>query len=300
MGAYVKNQHHVPRFYLKSFADVDGYLCAMRRGVGGLGAVFRSKPEGVCSENYLYEVKRQASDCEEKFIAGGVIEGNLSRIENRMAENYRELLGYLSNGELPGGDECSQLITQLACLIAFFVCRNPQWLGEMRDDASSVAAELVASGFLSEAVASNMAEEGYGGELDAIVELAIMDTALFRVYEGTPLHSMITMMLGMDCRFLVAPEECEFVTASFPVYAAWENEDAHDPASIYFPLSSRYAVVLRLKAENERLVSIAHVDKEAVDSLNCTLMNGNGVWDTLLASEPCTLETLALRYRPVG
>lgn len=52
----VKNQHYVPRFYLKSFTDGTGFLSAVRRDTGGLNSVFRTKPENVCAENYLYEV----------------------------------------------------------------------------------------------------------------------------------------------------------------------------------------------------------------------------------------------------
>ena len=53
----VKNQHYVPRFYLRSFTDELGYLSAARRDAGGLKPVFRTKPENVCAENYLYEVR---------------------------------------------------------------------------------------------------------------------------------------------------------------------------------------------------------------------------------------------------
>lgn len=55
----VKNQHYVPRFYLRSFTDDSGYLSAVRRDASGLKPVFRTKPENVCAENYLYEVKRR-------------------------------------------------------------------------------------------------------------------------------------------------------------------------------------------------------------------------------------------------
>lgn len=46
----VKNQHYVPRFYLKSFTDDSGYLSVVRRDAGGLKPVFRTRPENVCAE----------------------------------------------------------------------------------------------------------------------------------------------------------------------------------------------------------------------------------------------------------
>lgn len=57
----VKNQHYVPRFYLRSFADDSGYLSVVRRDAGGLKPIFLTKPENVCAENYLYEVRRRVS-----------------------------------------------------------------------------------------------------------------------------------------------------------------------------------------------------------------------------------------------
>lgn len=64
----VKNQHYVPRFYLKSFTDDAGYLSVVRRDAGGLKPVFRTKPENVCAENYLYEVRRRQALGEDGFV----------------------------------------------------------------------------------------------------------------------------------------------------------------------------------------------------------------------------------------
>lgn len=64
----VKNQHYVPRFYLRSFTDDSGYLSAVRRDASGLKPVFRTKPENVCAENYLYEVRRREALGEDGFV----------------------------------------------------------------------------------------------------------------------------------------------------------------------------------------------------------------------------------------
>ena len=57
----VRNQHYVPRFYLRSFTDDSGYLSVVRRDADGLKPVFRTRPENVCAENYPYEVRRRVS-----------------------------------------------------------------------------------------------------------------------------------------------------------------------------------------------------------------------------------------------
>lgn len=84
----VKNQHYVPRFYLRSFTDDSGYLSVVRRDAGVLKPVLRPKPENVCAENYLYEVKRRENVGGDDFIEKGVIEVALGKIENDLAPAY--------------------------------------------------------------------------------------------------------------------------------------------------------------------------------------------------------------------
>lgn len=96
----VRNQHYVPRFYLRSFTDDSGYLSVVRRDADGLKPVFRTRPENVCAENYLYEVRRRVSQGDDGFVGKGVIEDALGKIENNLAPTYRLLLSYLDSGKL--------------------------------------------------------------------------------------------------------------------------------------------------------------------------------------------------------
>ena len=292
----VKMQHYVPRFYLNSFTD-GKFLYAVRRDDGGLGSVFKTQPMRVCAERYSYEVKARAAGRDGAYIEKGSVERNLGKIENRLAPVYRKVLGCLDCRSFSGGMECAELITEMCCLIASFLVRNPGWLESVRGNASLRTEELLADGFLTEGDARQMAEEGFADEFEAFVELAYLDTALFKTDEGSPLQALITLLLGMDCLFLVAPDGAEFITASLPAYAAWADERDHDLVGVYFPLSPRYAVVLRCKADSERLVSISHASKELVDSFNRCLMNGNGAWEFLIAKDGTVLEGLLASYR---
>lgn len=292
----VKMQHYVPRFYLNSFTD-GKFLYAVRRDNDDLGNIFKTQPMGICAERYLYEVRARAAGREDAYIEKGCAEKRLGNIESRLAPVYRRILECLDGGSFPGGPECVDLITEMCCLIASFIVRNPGWLEGVRGNASLRAEELLADGFLTEDDVRQMAEEGFAGEFEAFVELAYLDTALFKTDEGSPLQALIGLLLGMDCLFLVAPDDAEFITASLPVYAAWADERDHDPAGVYFPLSPRYAVVLRRKADSERLVSISHASKELVDSFNRCIMNGNGAWDALIARDRAVLEELLGSYR---
>lgn len=294
----VKNQHYVPRFYLKSFTDDLGYLSVVRRDAGGLKPAFRSKPENVCAEKYLYEVKRRVSQGNDGFIEKGVIEDALGKIENNLAPTYRSLLSCLDSGKLPKGEECVALISRLAFLLASLISRHPKWLSKVRGDAGAHSVELLSSAFFSDTDISQMDLAGYRNEFEAIVELACLDTALFRFDKGAPMYDLLVLLLDMDCLFYIAPEGSEFITSSLPVHAEWKDESDENPCGVYFPLSPRYAVVFRQRLEEERCVSISHLADYAVDSFNRVLMNGDRLWEFLIANDRLYLERLIGQYQP--
>lgn len=294
----VKNQHYVPRFYLRSFTDDSGYLSVVRRDAGGLKPVFRTKPENVCAENYLYEVKRRVSNGDDGFIEKGVIEDALGKIENNLAPAYRTLLSCLDSGKLPKGEECVALISRLAFLLASLIARRPKWLSRVRGNAGAHSVELLSNAFFSDKDISQMDLAGYGNEFEAIVELACLDTALFRFDKGAPMYDLLVLLLDMDCLFYIAPEGSEFITSSLPVHAEWKDESDESPCGIYFPLSPRHAVVFRQRLEEDRYVSITRMAAIEVDSFNRILMNGDGLWEFLIAKDRLYLERLIGQYQP--
>lgn len=294
----VKNQHYVPRFYLRSFTDDSGYLSVVRRDAGGLKPVFRTKPENVCAENYLYEVKRRVSNGDDGFIEKGVIEDALGKIENNLAPAYRTLLSCLDSGKLPKGEECVALISRLAFLLASLIARSPKWLSRVRGNAGAHSVELLSNAFFSDKDISQMDLAGYGNEFEPIVELACLDTALFRFDKGAPMYDLLVLLLDMDCLFYIAPEGSEFITSSLPVHAEWKDESDESPCGIYFPLSPRHAVVFRQRLEEDRYVSITRMAAIEVDSFNRILMNGDGLWEFLIAKDRLYLERLIGQYQP--
>ncbi len=298
--ANVKNQHYVPRFYLKSFVDDRGYLNVVRRNPIELGKVFRTKPEGVCSKNYLYEVKRRVSRDEDRFIERGATETKLGKVEDQLADAYHLLLECLDREVLPEGEECGDLYLKLLILISNFIVRNPKWLDDVRANADVHAADLERNCFLSDDDVAAMDLNGCSGELGALVELAYLDTVLFQYYEGTPLYSLIEMLLGMDCCFYKALVGANFITASFPVCASWEDESDTNPSAIYFPLSPNYAVEFRRKFGDGPFMSLGWLGGAQVGFLNRMLMNGNCAWDSLIARDRACLESLVKDYLPGG
>lgn len=181
-------------------------------------------------------------------------------------------------------------------LLAFLIVRNPKWLNEVRGNAGARSAELFSSGFFSDEDILQMDLAGYEDEFEAIVELAYLDTALFRLDKGAPMYDLLVLLLDMDCLFYIAPEGSEFVTTSLPVHVEWKDESDESPCGIYFPLSPRHAVVFRQRLEEDRYVSITHLAAVEVDSFNRILMNGDGLWEFLIARDRSKLDRLIEEY----
>lgn len=110
------------------------------------------------------------------------------------------------------------------------------------------------------------------------------------------MYDLLVLLLDVDCLFYIAPEGSEFITSSLPVHAEWKDESDENPCGIYFPLNPRHAVVFRQRLEEDRCVSITRLAAVEVDSFNRTLMNGDGLWEFLIARARSKLERLIEEY----
>lgn len=290
----VKKQRYVPQFYLRSFTDKDGFLYAARRSPDGLGPVFQARPDGICAKRYLYEVKRRVSKSEEPFIKKGTAEHVLGKNEEIVASKYELLLSCLDVREFPNRDVTCEILDHLIYFISMLIVRNPVYLNGERDNADDFANQLKASGFLAEEDQTALKADGFEGEFNSIVEFVLQGIVLFNLTDDTPLHSLVSLMRGMDCCFCVAPDGSEFITSSYPVFAEWADRKDDDPYSIYFPLSPRYGAVFKRKTDGERLVSISPIVSSMVDTLNDALINGNDAWDCLISRDRECLDAITV------
>ena len=84
-----KNQHYVPRFYLRNFADKNGYLWAYDTQNDCIKKV---KPESICSEKYLYETKfENASEQAGKYVIPNDIEKIFSKYEYEFSRLIKKI-----------------------------------------------------------------------------------------------------------------------------------------------------------------------------------------------------------------
>jgi len=85
----VKQQHYVPRCYLKNFANSNEQIWAYDKSTD---KVFLSKIEGVASEKFFYDSERLDKAAGQKQF----IEKALSLLEGQAGTVFPELLGKLS------------------------------------------------------------------------------------------------------------------------------------------------------------------------------------------------------------
>ena len=284
----VKNQHYIPRFYLKNFAASDSMLSVIRIENGKPGSVFRCKPDGICSEKYLHEVKSRS---ESTYFQEGAIEDMLSQVESRLAPKYEELLGCLDDGELIGTARLVELIDCLIAFIASLVVRHPKWLGPERKKASTLIPFLFEKETLTVSDLETLEVMGLKDDLPAIVEMAIMDAALFSTDERAPLMQIVDILKPMNVKFFAAPDNCEFIATSFLLHAEWMSTSDADPVAVYFPLSSQFAVAFR-SCEPTGGKLVWPLIAEQVDSLNRCLVGGSDLNDLVFGTNGSYLASI--------
>lgn len=100
-GRMTRNQHWIPQFYLRSFADEFGMLHVFRKDNS---AYFKTGTDNLCAKRDLYEIKHvdAVNDGDGKFYAQNFIENRLSEFEGRVGPLYRQFLSCCDCGELKG------------------------------------------------------------------------------------------------------------------------------------------------------------------------------------------------------
>ena len=84
-----KNQHYVPRFYLRNFTAGDGYLWVYDIQNKRIKEV---TPESICAEKYLYETQfEHANEKMGKFVVPNEIENIFSRYEGQFSNLIKRI-----------------------------------------------------------------------------------------------------------------------------------------------------------------------------------------------------------------
>jgi len=288
-----KRQHFVPRFYLRHFTNTKGKLQAYRIDTD---SYFVAAPEGVCAENYLYEVKRlgfDEVDGNPEFLHN-YIESRLSDLESELAPQYNQLISCCERHDFES-DAFDEGRLAACALATNLMVRHPRFLEDDRLDASKLTKTFLATNKLTEDVWRMVLKIAIGGDdPDALSEVAIMKALLFSEYPEVPSSRIYGAFTNKRITIVQAPVGMDFITTSMPFDFGGIDEDAYDFRVAYMPLSSKYAAFFTIYEHSSRFVEASM--EEAV-RCNTAILSHNSFWNTAMTGAKGSLEIAVRRWK---
>jgi hypothetical protein len=274
--ASTKTQHFIPRFYLRYFTNADGKLMAYRRNSDSF---FPAKPENVCAQNYLYEVRQNGFE-KNPPVLHNYIEDQLAGAEGRLSILYGKLIACCDDRTFQGKAFLDGRLS--ACILAAnLLVRHPLILGDERKKAGVIAGRVIAQGGITEQEQKELERVGLENDLEGVAEIAIMQASLFSDDSELPFHRIYNVLADKKMSIVEAPVGMGFITTCMPIDFVGTNEDNYEFTEAFMPLSSKYAAHFtdNATAPDIRKASI----KEAV-RYNTALLVRGALWSTAMAA----------------
>jgi hypothetical protein len=239
-----QNQHFIPRWWLKAFADAKGNIWALREGRVQIAAA-----GDIMSEDWIYTL------FDAWWRPSDVIEDNLSKIEGMASRLFRDTE---ANGPT-GQEDWSALLW----FIALTACRHPRAMSrgselsrelslflqdvrQYQDTASFGAAYQAKFGAAPETemypILSQMPQEAIEGTILYILGLQPYDPQLPQTDALLATDDVAAAIEQMDCRLLEAPADAFFVLGDRP----FPTKDLSH--GFIIPLSKSLALEARARA----------------------------------------------------
>lgn len=267
-----QNQHYIPRWWLKAFADAKGNIWALR------GNVVRVCAAGdIMSDDWIYTL------FDAWWRPSDTLEDGLSQIEGIASTLFRDIE---ANG--PTGDEDW---SALLWFIALTTCRHPRamkrgnelskelgiFLNDVKQhrDAESFALAY-ASRFGAQppadmySILSQLHQDTIEGTILHLLELQPYDPSLPQTDALFATDNVAAAIEHMDCRLLKAPVGNNFVLGDHPFPATDLSAGFTIPLSKRLALeakprtgatvlrASAVATLAEIAASNDKQVSMAH------------------------------------------
>ncbi len=264
-----KKQHYVPRFYLERFVDEQGgvHVYDFKQN-----KFYKTKPEGICCQNCLYEVEWNGSErVYGKYMLPNHLEDIFSRYENEFSRFLRKMDRICRSDQNPDALICSTEDKNILYrLVVNFFIRTPQVMDALSvNEIPKELEEVEWIGALHEALDLM----GMGG-WDSIVKMAVKKAYMTEEYGGGPVYDLINEIGNLNFTFYRAQEGC-FITSDQPVFI---GVDKHiltgDKQCLYFALSPKVIVLFgdyeESKHKKNRMVIIRD---SFVDDFNMITVN---------------------------
>jgi hypothetical protein len=267
-----QNQHFIPRWWLKAFADAKGNIWALR------GDVVRVAAAGdIMSGDWIYTL------FDPWWRPSDALEDGLSKIEGVASRLFRNI-----EKHGPAGDEDW---SALLWFIALTVCRHPRAMNrgselskelgvflkdvrQHKDAASFASAFAICFGPQPPEdmypILSQLPQETIEGTILQLLELHSYDPSLPQTDTLLATDEVAAAIESMDCRLLKAPHGANFVLGDRPFPARDLSKGFTIPLSKTLALDARprtgatilrtsaIATLLEVSASNDSQASMAH------------------------------------------
>lgn len=289
-----RNQHYLPKFYLKHFAMPNGRLWCYRRNAKR----FMSNIDDICCQRDLHETKSSNPHRPNDFVNQNHIENALSEKETRIASDYEFLLECCACRDFsnPHFQKSLDTISQLP---GFFIERQPYSIENYRKASKELAENFTIQGSLSEKDLLLCKKQGYENELPAMVHHFIMqETIINSDAEILPVHRFSKALRALSFYVIEAPPATQFISCSCPLYLILETSDYTKIHRALFPLSSKYCALFIKEKKSRQGLSMATYNRVA--AINQQLLLNAPLWTTAFSRNELPLAKAQTFYELAG
>lgn len=266
-----KKEHFVPQFYLKNFANTNGFLGIYDCNTSKFKEI---QPNNICYENYLYETKWCNAN---KRLGKFVLENSIENAFMQYEKEFAELLKKISRICTPSQNRKALILKAeekdiLCRFVANLYLRNPVNMQAMDLD---IIPEDIRKSEEFELISTLFEWMGFG-QMDSLYIAAHKNVMLTEELEGSFLQELRKNFRKIDFRFYYANEQ-EFITSDVPVCIGDEQSiQAEHKTCIYLSLTPKIAVLFgnykeSYSAKNRMLL----IDAETVDEFNLQFIRSN-------------------------
>lgn len=259
-----RRQHIVPKFYLKQFTDVDGYLhCYKKTG----GKYFPARPNDICFKDYGYEVENPFGP--QRFLLANEIENMFCSLEGEYSSVLHSVVDKCSVNSTGLSLICTSREKEtLASMVANFITRNFLVVSSFVDE--DVTQDLLRNDQEIKAVDCLLREMNMG-EARPFLELAQMKMFLSPSEDGVT-KRIVEDRLGMNLSFFVT-HTSSFITSDYPVGYNCTSEEL---LMARIPLSTKVMAVYSKSNISRQFRNRAQlIENRFVDKLNHDYFNWN-------------------------
>ncbi|SDB49907.1 DUF4238 domain-containing protein [Butyrivibrio sp. INlla16] len=271
MNNMTVKQHYVPQFYLKHFANKDGFLQVFNIEKG---KTFSARPEDICFKNNLYETKWQnENERLGKYVLHNQIEKYFASREALYAALQTKIIALCndtSNKEalILRGEE----VDLLREFYANMLLRNPYTMEKLGFDGSLDDVyeneEIQIYRYLVEQLGL--------GDFDSILQASYKKGVLTDDFQESYVNGVANDLKGLSFCFLHS-HETGFLTTDFPVSFGMDlSIEGSNKLSAYFPIAPNLVVLFGNYTDlRRRKNKIAEIDADIVYDFNKDFLNAN-------------------------